>query len=115
MIEVREVEREAERERGAGKKLPSAFDQPTASEMRTEGTSRLHLLACSPPARRTDPIFVSPCNLVQALEFSLMTLTFSSTCLGTIIKQILVFQSAKSGRPTILTPTMSVKYIPVAL
>ena len=38
-------------------------------------------------------------------------LTFSSICLRSIIKS---WQSAKSG-PTILTPTMSVKYIPVAL
>ena len=48
------------------------------------------------------------CCVVRGLR---RALTFSSTCLGTIIKQILVFQSAKSGRPTILTPTMSVKYI----
>ena len=40
------------------------------NEMRTEGTSR--------PSdgmfpRRTDPKFLSPCNLVQALDFSLIT------------------------------------------
>ena len=41
-----------ERERGAGKKLPAS-----TSEMRTEGTSRLHLLACSPLTHSlmTDP------------------------------------------------------------
>ena len=64
-----------ERERGAGKKLPSACDQPAASEMRTEGTSRLHLLACSPACccPPADPKKKSPCNLVPALEFSLMS------------------------------------------
>jgi hypothetical protein len=81
---VREVERlrerERERERGAGKKLPSACDQPAANEMRIEGTSRLDLLACSQLTHsRTDPTFLSPCNLMQALEFSLKGVTTVKT------------------------------------
>ena len=44
------------------------------SEMRTEGTSRSSAGMLSPacPPAHTDPKKLSPCNLVPALEFSLM-------------------------------------------
>ena len=44
------------------------------SEMRTEGTSRSSAgMFPRLPAAHTDPKKLSPCNLVPALEFSLMT------------------------------------------
>ena len=72
---MREVERlrERERERGGGKKLPSACDQPAANDVRTGGGVATPSAGMSPAHAWPDPIFVSPCNLVQALEFSLMT------------------------------------------
>jgi hypothetical protein len=85
---LRAMERGArgwEAERGAGKQLPSACDQPAAStsKMRTEGTSWLHLLACYPArplthteARKKVPLESGAGSCVSLMTYLLCLMSY---------------------------------------